>query len=456
MLTANKTGLLTAFLGSLPGHIAARLARAVELDRLMEGKTLPHEEILRGLRPVLRRDQDGRMLTPLRLFCLPFQDLLSSEQRKTKQKGVIARGNVVPVWRWLSESLLPDETLRYCTEVKALIINKRNEEALLRSGEYWTLASATLIAALAETKKARLALNGDLPAADAAEIALLLAAAPEMLKVQALMPAPALMTDELLWELRAVYDAVVERQPDAAPYVPVAAMNRLSRPWEGLRLPLSIARQHRDTLISKTDMGLVGEILIERLNGLQTAILTSRHPMFDAYALLAQTRQFAELSVAIVKEIEVRRDGEWGQRLLKDRASVGEAMDKFMERAIKEMMAALPMGRGTGASADFSRPSDAEKREMAMRYTRLVTGSRHFATGGCFAAKQKDAAEELCGWLRRYNEDLVREMRAPDHPGVTEVQFPFCLELTALLFSEEEAELLRRRGKAALGTASAA
>ena len=456
VLTANRTGLLTAFLGGLPGHVAARLARAVELDRLMEGKTLPHEAILSGLRPVLRRDPAGRTLTPLRLFCLPFQDLLNSEPRKSKQKGVIARASVLPLWRWLEESLLPEETRRYSNEAKTLILDKRNEDALARAGEYWTLASATLTAALAETKKARLALNGDMTAADAAEIALLLAAAPEMLKIQALMPAPALMTDQLLWELRAIYDAVVVRQPDAAPYVPVAAMNRLSRPWEGLRLPLAIARQHRDTLISKTDMGLVGEILIERLNGLQTAILTSRHPLFDADTLLAQTRQFAELSVAIVKEIEVRRDGEWGQRLLKDRAAVGEAMDKFMDRAIREMMAALPIGRGTGATADFSRPSDPEKREMAMRYVRLVTGSRHFATGGCFAAKQKDAAEELCGWLRRYNEDLVREMRAPDHPGVTEVQFPFCLELTALLFSEEEAELLRRRGKAALGTASAA
>jgi len=448
--------LLTAFLGGLPGHVAARLARAIELDRLMDGKALPHEQILSGLRPVLRRDPTGRTLTPLRLFCLPFQDLLSSEPRKAKQKGVIARGNVLPLWRWLDETLLPEETERYSTDVKALILNKRNEDAMARAGEFWTLAAATLTAALAETKKARVAMNGDLAVADAAEIALLLAAAPEMLKVQALMPAPALMSDELLWELRAVYDAVVVRQADAAPYVPVAAMNRLSRPWEGLRLPLAIARQHRDTLISKTDMGLVGEILIERLNGLQTAILTARHPMFDAIALLTQTRQFAELSVAIVKEIEVRRDGEWGQRLLKDRAAVGEAMDKFMERAPREMAAALPMGRGTGATADFSRPSDAEKREMAMRYVRLVTGSRHFATGGCFAAKQKDAAEELCSWLRRYNEDLVREMCAPDHAHVTEVQFPFCLELTGLLFSEEEAELLRRRGKAAMGTASAA
>ncbi len=456
VLSADKTGLLTAFLGGLPGHVAARLARAVELDRLMDGKTLPHEDILTGLRPVLRRDPADRTMTPLRLFCLPFQELLSSEPRKTKQKGVIARTSVAPLWRWLGQELLAQETQAYCAETRALIVAKRNEDLLKRAGEFWVLGSATLSAALAEPKKARVALDGDLAMADAAEVALLLAAAPEMLKIQALMPSPAPMTDELLWELRAIYDAVVERLPDAAPYVPVVAMNRLSRPWEGLRLPLAIARQHRDTLISKTDMGLVGEILFMRLDGLQAQILSARHPMFDADALLAQTKQFAELSTAIVKEIEVRRDGEWGQRLLKDRAAVGAAMDKFMERAIKELGAALPMQRGAGKTADFSRPSDAEKREMAKRYVRLVTGSRNFATGACFAAKQKDAYEELCGWLRRYNEDLVREMRGPDHPGVVEVQFPFATELTALLFSEEEAELLRRRGKAAQTAASAA
>ncbi|MBV9548254.1 MAG: hypothetical protein JO256_01115 [Alphaproteobacteria bacterium] len=436
-MSADKTGLLTAFLGGLPGHVAARLARAVELDLLMDGKTLPHAEILRGLRPVLRREPCGRTLTPLRLFCLPFQELLSSEPRKTKQKGVIIRASLLALWRWLGQELLAEETQRFCVDVKTMLVAGQQE------------------AALAEPKKARLAMEGDLAMADAVEMALLLSAAPEMMKIHALLPTPAPMTDELLWQLRAVYDELVTRLPDAAPYVPLVAMMRLSRPWEGLRLPLSIARQHRDTLISKTDMGLVGEILFSRLDSLQTAILTARHPMFDADKLLAETRQFAELSTAIVKEIEVRRDGEWGQRLLKDRAAVGAAMDKFMERAPRELAAALPVQRSGARNADFSRATDAEKREMAMRYARLVMGSRHFAAGACFAAKQKDALEEICAHLRRYNEDLVREMRAPEVPGVVEVQFPFATELTALLFSEEEAELLRRRGKAAQSASAA-
>ena len=455
MLSLDKTGLLAAFLGGLPGHVAARLAKAVEIDRLMDGKTLPHEDILSGLRPVLRRDPMARTLTPLRLFCLPFQDLLNSQPRKIKQKGVIARVTVQPLWRWLGENLLPEETLRYSAEIKALVAAKRIDEALTRAGDYWILASATLMTALAEPKKARQALIEEAAVADAAEVALLLAAAPSVLKIHALMPLSSPMTESLLWELRAVYDALVATQPDAAPYVAVVVLNRLSRPWEGLRLPLMIARQHSDTLISKTDMGLVGEILFDRLDSLQGTILAVRQPQFDTDMLLLQAKQFADLSAAIVKEIEVRRDGEWGQRLLKDRAAVGAAMEKFMERAPKELAAALPVQRGTGKSADFSKPVDAEKRELAMRYARLVVGCRNFAAAASFGARQKDVFEELCALLRRYNEDVVRELRGADNLNVVETQFHFATELTALLFSEEEAELMRRRGKAAQAASAA-
>jgi len=55
-------------------------------------------------------------------------------------------------------------------------------------------------------------------------------------------------------------------------------------------------------------------------------------------------------------------------------------------------------------------------------------------------------------YLRGYNEDVVKELRTPQSPrrDVAEQQFELAVEMTALLFSVEEAELLRRRAKAAL------
>jgi len=462
MLSNEKTGLLKALLGSLPGTTAARLARAVEVDRLMEGTVLPHGDILTSLRPALRGENPERTPSPLRLFCQPFQDILTNAPRTKKQKAVIARSSLLAVWQWVSQTLIPAESAAYMIEARTLILGQKLGELQACVAEFRLCASQAIATTLADQrcrKAARAMLGGDLVIADAEEMALLLPAGDAVQRVQELMVKPvASLDDALLWELRAVYDGLIQTRPDAAPYIAAIAMNRLARPWEALKLPMMISRQHHDTLISKTDMGLVGEILISRMDNFQASIHAARHPHFDVEKLIEDVRGFAELSTAIVKEIEVRREGEWGQRLLKDRQTVGTVMDDFMERAPKELAAALPMQRGTGRSADFSRPVDPEKLELGRRYARLATGCRNFAAAACFAAKNKDTLETLGAYLKRYNEDVLKELRGADPASraVAETQFALCADLTAMLFSAEEAELLRRRGKAALGSDKAA
>ena len=456
MLSEDKTGLLRSFLGGLTGDIAARLANAIEADRLLDGRVLPHEAILESLRPALRDSSAPRTPTPLRLFCRPFEDLLTSAPRKTKQKASIARASILPVWLWLGTDLIKTETESYITETKALILARKYSESARRAESYWAAAGLALREGL-KTQTARTALGDPLVLADAQEIALLLPAAADMLRIQEILPRQTpQFTEELVWQLRAIYDELAAKAPDVAPYVAVMAMNRLAKPWEALRLPMQICRQHNDTLISKTDMGLVGEIIFTRMESLRDAVQATRHPFFDAQTLLDQVESFTEMSSAIVKEIELKRDGEWGQRLLKDRAQTGNVMEGFMDRAMREMSAALPMHKGTGATADFSRAIDDEKRGLAISYAKLVVGSRNFAAAGSFAAKQKTTHEELSAYLRRYIEDVVKELKIsdPTRRAVAEIQFQLCVELTSLLFSNTEAALLQRRGKAAQSAAA--
>src|SRR3569833_3107923 len=141
MLSGDKTGLLQAFLGSLRGDSAMRLAQAVEVDRLMDGKQLPHDVILDGLRPVLRgRERGLRTPTPLRLFCLPFEDILCSTPRPQKQKASISRSSVIPVWVWGSQTLIPEHAQAFVADVRALILAQKLPEAQNRAGQFWTLA----------------------------------------------------------------------------------------------------------------------------------------------------------------------------------------------------------------------------------------------------------------------------------------------------------------------------
>jgi hypothetical protein len=456
MSPQEKTGMLKAFLGGLPGVAAGRLAMAVEVDRLMDGHALPHEDILAGLRPILRRDHYERTPSPLRLFCRPFQDLLTCQPRTTKQKACIARGTLVPAWNWISQTLLPAETAVYAAECRTLVLAHKHDAAVASAARFWPLAAAAMSDAIAtETGRqaAKKILDDPFAAEDIADMALLLSAGEVIEQLSALLPAPvASFHEQLVWQVRDIYERLVQDQPDVAPYVAVIVMNRLVRPWEALRLPLLVTRHTDDTLIAKTDMGLVGEILFARMDALKNAIQITRHPLFDADKLMEAVKTFADLSSHIVKEIEIKREGEWGKRLLAERVLIGKVMETFMDRAPREFGAALPSQKATGG--DFSKPVAPEKQEMALRYARLVAGSRFFAAAASFAAKQKTVYEDLCATLKRYNEDLIKALKANPQNAVANAQFLLCAELTAVLFSDEEAELLRRRGRAALSAAA--
>ena len=275
----------------------------------------------------------------------------------------------LPIWSWVGRTLLPDETKAYARDFKAAIVAGKQADAKARAEMFWPLAADAMRDALASDvrrKAARVPLTNELVVADAEEAALLLGVGSAVSKIQETLPRPVpVLTDELLWALRAIYDGLIETNPDAAPYVAVIAMNRLARPWEALKLPLSISRQTQDTLIASTDMGLVGEIIFGDIEDFGQAVRNAKHPTFDADALVENISHFTSLSSGIVKGIEMRRDGKWGQRLMKDRSALAEVMDQeFMERAPRELSGALPTVKnisGGPKSPDFSRPVDAEK-----------------------------------------------------------------------------------------------
>ena len=352
MVSPDKLKMLSGFLASLPESVASRLARAVEVDQLGGGNALPHDEIMAALRPTLRRKPlPKRTLNPQRLFCRPFEDLLANvPPRKEKQKGRIARATVQPLWSWLAQTLTPQALNTYSLGVRTALLAFRPQDAVLRASEFWPVASKAIQQALdSESKrKAAKTIFGDAPSvADVQEIALLLTATDELLKLQETLPRPVpALNDDLLWTLREFYDRLVAATPDVAPYVAVVTMNRLAKPWMALKLPMLITRQTQDTLISSTDMGLVGELLFGDLEEHATALRSARpQAPFVPEDIIRHLSGFTAVSDGLVKEMEIRRDGKWGQRLMKDRSAVAEVMEGFMERAEREVTAAIPMGR---------------------------------------------------------------------------------------------------------------
>jgi hypothetical protein len=459
MLTADKQVLLSGFLGQLPERIAARLAKAVEVDRLTGGTGLPHEDILRALRPQLRHSPaPQRMPTPLRLFCRPVEDILVDPERKEKQKGRISRASIDPVWNWLASELMPERHRQLTAAIREAIMRENLADIESGVAALWTDAAAALKAALAtEKKKAAAAakLGDSLAVEDAAEIALLIGAYEEVATLQHRLPKPIVnLSDEDVAYIRDAFDRLTLSNPDLAPYVALIAMGRLERPWEALRLAAVVSRKATDTVIASTDIGVVGELLFADLDVHAQRIQSIRPMDFDPDVLLVSLAGFAELSSGIVKELGIRRDGKWGQRLAKDRAAVAQIMDNLLERAPKEIMGGLPAAK-PGAFAkgpkplDVTRAPDPERVSRSLRYAQILVHSRPFAVAASFSAKLNETMEDFAKDLRSYAEDLLREVRAatPETRVTVDKHFGLLLEICKLVLGAEEADFLRRRSR---------
>jgi hypothetical protein len=460
-MDSSKAQQLQGLLGGLPPLVAARLAKAIEIDRLNDGRALPHELILDGLRPVLRRGQSDRAPTPLRLFCRPFEDLLTVMPRTQKQKGRIERSSIMPVWNWVSQTLVADAANKFSIGVKTALFAADNDAMMEHAAQFWSVAAKAILDALGSErgrKAARAVLENDLVIDDAREMALLLSVGKDVLDLQSKLPRPMpSLTEEFVWKLREIYDRLAASVPEAAPYVAVITMQRLERPWEALKLPMNVTRQTQDTLISSTDMGLVGEILFGDIEYYTTMIGAVRPTHFDADALVGYLIGFTTLSTGMVKGIDMRRDGKWGQRLLADRTAVAEVMDGFMERALKEVSNALPTVKAGNYSSgprvpDLTCHADPDKSDRGLAYARLVSGCRSFAAAASFGASNRDALDEIGTMLKGYTEDLLKELRTVtgEKRVHAEAYFHLAAEIAALVFSQEEADLLRRRARAAL------
>jgi hypothetical protein len=205
-------------------------------------------------------------------------------------------------------------------------------------------------------------------------------------------------------------------------------------------------------------MGIVGDILLADMEHLALDIASVRPDTLEPDSLLNKLERFVQMSSGLVREIGVRRDGKWGQRLIKIRQLASDAMDALIVRAPREILAALPVQRlgafgGRGPRRpDLSREPDLAKIERALQWGRLLAGATPYAGGGAFVASHKDAFDEVSQYLRSYAENMVSELRALDFDKRprAEAYMQQAERLSDTILGVEETDLMRRRVAAAL------
>jgi hypothetical protein len=291
------------------------------------------------------------------------------------------------------------------------------------------------------------------------EIASLMQGANELAPLRGLLPKRIdTLTEQHTTFVRDIYDQLSARKSDLSPYVGLLVLARLKRPWEALRLAGIVSRRTNDALFSASDMGIVGDVLLADMENLALDIASVRPDSIDPDVLLTKLDRFVQMSGGLVREIGVKREGKWGQRLIKIRQLASDAMDTLVVRAPREITAALPVQRlgafgGRGPRRpDLSRDPDPVRVERALTWGRLLAGSTPYAGGGAFYAAHKDAFEEVSQFLRAYAESMMTELKTIEFDKRPRAQAyqAHAEALSDVILGLEETEQIRRRAASAM------
>ena len=461
---------LDGFLGTVTPAIALRLAKAVETDRL-RGGALPHDEIMRALRPRLRDAQNrlSRVASPRRLVCAAFEDVLFDGVRRRKQRGRIARTSITPVWAWL-EATLSKDVLELLDVVRDKLLTSSAEFADAEVAAFQRAAAAALLAEIptGDPVDPRIAggakmLGGADIAADAYDMARLLEIGADLLRLQREFPKPMhTLSESDISLIRAVWENVVAEHPDSASYVVFMMLGRLEKPWEIMRLAGALSRKTDDIVVSRTDAGFVGELLLCDLEDCVAQLRPMRVDAIDALTVQMQVETFAHLSTGIVREIGIKRDGLWGKRLMAARAAMSDEMERLLGRARKDIIATLPMVRkggfglrATGRAPDFTRQVDPAKTKHAIELASIIAGVRPHAMAGAFAGMLAEIEEPIAEHLRHFTTEMIDQLQgmAAEQRPQAERHAAHAIELTRILLGAEEGDLIRRRAAAATAAA---
>jgi hypothetical protein len=468
-ISAKKRARLLEFLGSLPPAAAAKVFAALEQDRARGGTSLPHDLILDRLRTELAA-QGGRFpirpKTAQRIFFAPFEDLFVSFRSGKKRKARIARASLSPIWTLIREDPACAAAGRAAAALEAAIREGSGnlaayEDSLLSAA---SLGVSRLIAhADADQRfKDSLAerLGGEAAFEDFAEIKLLFSLAPHLKTMQERFPRPvAAPTEEDIYKVRRLYEAAREDSPAAAPYLLLALMGRMERPWRALRLHYGLADLTGEAF--GDDATAIVDVILDDLEGAARMLERDAAGELDARDAELRVTHFADFAEGVADEAERAGDKVMVNRIEACRDLAAESLARFTEQSLAALRRAMPVRHAGGSSKlmalrpDFARPMAPRILSAAREAARFLAGSdemaRRLDRRAIAAGIVADAIEEA----RRYGNDLVLEIRAAEGEDRVAARrlMEQVIDIARPLLQPDEIGLLRERAAAAALTA---
>lgn len=442
---------LRDYLAQLPPQAQALLMR--EFERALERgqDTAVATLVLDQLRKIVRKTEADEAAPPRTddLSRLLFQVLepFLVEAGAPIRVGQVRRSSLAPIWQWLGRDGAPDKL-------------KELEAALART----PADSAGQVEALTSKLQAVAAdaifeLTG--PGGGDKSRALARVGPPNVIEdfyssgaVLAVRDAIAILNEKLPRSLRAFGDAQIAsvtaalnipvlQTPQMLPFALSIVVQRMTAPWQIIRLAIKIAASDDEIRVAATPYGVAVTIALHDLSCVAAILrMDIKRGHFDNVA--ANLKTLHDGVRGLRTELDLRNDSAWGKQLTSIRADISNALQSEIDsvpgrvRRILRQRAEKDIPPGARI--------DSTEVEETVALIDFVATCRNYASELAINEVTLRTYSDLQQYVERSTEQLVQSLRGADHKVRTyrQQQVQAAIRFCQVLFGDDYASLMSR------------
>jgi hypothetical protein len=442
---------LRDYLAQLPPQAQALLMR--EFERALERgqDTAVATLVLDQLRKIVRKTEADEAAPPRTddLSRLLFQVLepFLVEAGAPIRVGQVRRSSLAPIWQWLGRDGAPDKL-------------KELEAALART----PADSAGQVEALTSKLQAVAAdaifeLTG--PGGGDKSRALARVGPPNVIEdfyssgaVLAVRDAIATLNEKLPCSLRAFGDAQIAsvtaalnipvlQTPQMLPFALSIVVQRMTAPWQIIRLAIKIAASDDEIRVAATPYGVAVTIALHDLSCVAAILrMDIKRGHFDNVA--ANLKTLHDGVRGLRTELDLRNDSAWGKQLTSIRADISNALQSEIDsvpgrvRRILRQRAEKDIPPGARI--------DSTEVEETVALIDFVATCRNYASELAINEVTLRTYSDLQQYVERSTEQLVQSLRGADHKVRTyrQQQVQAAIRFCQVLFGDDYASLMSR------------
>jgi len=446
---------LRDYLAQLPPQAQALLMREFESALERGEDTTVATFVLEQLRKIVRgTDEETRPRTddPARLLFRPLEPFLV-ESNFPVRRGQIRRASLPSVWQWLGRDGAPDQVREFeATLARLRETGTGSEEASVRklqiaaadsigevvalgaSGDKRALARVgppdviedlQPIGAVLQFREALDTLNGRLPSN------LRVFAENQIGSVGTALNVPALQTPQLL------------------PFALSLVMQRLTAPWQIIRLAIKMAASDDEIRVAATPYGVAVTIALHDLSFLAARLRTDiKRGHFENVPEHLKTLHDGVRGLRT--ELDLRNDSSWGKQLTSIRAEISNSLqseiDSVPGRVRRILRQRADKDISVGAKVDAS-----EVDETAALID-FVAVCRTYASELAINEVTLRTYSDLQHYVEQSTEALVQSLRGGDIKtrAYRQMQVEAAIRFCEVLFGHDYASLMNRAAENAL------